>query len=36
MNYKISIDYDDYFANSNLFNARNIEIVGDSIMFTIN
>lgn len=34
MNYKISIDYDDYFANSNLFNARNIEIVGDSIMFT--
>ena len=33
MNYKISIDYDDYFANSTLFKAKNIEIVGDSIMF---
>ena len=33
MNYKISIDYDDYFANSQQFKAKNIEVVGDSIMF---
>ena len=31
--YKISIDYDDYFANSQIFTASNIEVVGDSIMF---
>ena len=31
--YKISIDYDDYFANSQIFKATNIEVVGDSIMF---
>ena len=31
--YKISIDYDDYFANSQLLVASNIEVVGDSIMF---
>lgn len=33
MEYKISVDYDDYFANSQLFKAVNIEVVGDSIMF---
>lgn len=33
MEYKISIDYDDYFANSSLFKAYHIEVVGDSIMF---
>ena len=33
MDYKISIDYDDYFANSSQFKASNIEVVGDSIMF---
>ena len=32
--YKISIDYDDYFANSQIFKASNIEVIGDSIMFT--
>ena len=31
--YKISIDYDDYFANSQFLTATNIEVVGDSIMF---
>ena len=31
--FKISIDYDDYFANSQIFKATNIEVVGDSIMF---
>ena len=31
--YKISIDYDDYFANSQIFKASNIEVIGDSIMF---
>ena len=31
--FKISIDYDDYFANSQIFKASNIEVIGDSIMF---
>lgn len=31
--YKISIDYDDYFANSSTLKATNLLIVGDSIMF---
>ena len=33
MEYKISIDYDDYFANSQVFKASRIEVIGDSIMF---
>lgn len=33
MDYKISLDYDDYFANSSLLKAKNIEVIGDSIMF---
>ena len=33
MEYKISIDYDDYFANSQAFKASHIEVIGDSIMF---
>lgn len=33
MNYKISIDYDDYFANSSIIKAKDIKVVGDSIMF---
>lgn len=33
MEYKISIDYDDYFANSQIFKASHIEVIGDSIMF---
>lgn len=33
MDYKISVDYDDYFANSSLLKAKNIEVIGDSIMF---
>ena len=33
MEYKISIDYDDYFANSQVFKASHIEVIGDSIMF---
>lgn len=31
--YKISVDYDDYFANSSFITSRNIEVVGSSIMF---
>ena len=34
MEYRISIDYDDYFANSPIIKAYNIEIVGEAIMFT--
>ena len=33
MEYKISIDYDDYFANSQFIKASRIEVIGDSIMF---
>ena len=33
MEYKISVDYDDYFANSSSFKASHIEVIGDSIMF---
>lgn len=33
MEYKISIDYDDYFANSSSFKASHIEVIGDSISF---
>ena len=36
MEYKISIDYDDYFANSSVIKASNIEVIGDSIMFNTN
>ena len=36
MEFKISIDYDDYFANSSLLKAYHIEVVGDSIMFHTN
>ena len=30
------IDYDDYFASSSQINASNLQIIGDSIMFTTN
>ena len=33
MNYKISLDYDDYFSNSLNLTASNIEVVGDAILF---
>lgn len=34
--YKISLSYDDYFANSNKILSKNIELVGDSITFITN
>ena len=33
MNYKISLDYDDYFSNSLNLTASNIEVIGDAILF---
>jgi sporulation protein YqfD len=33
MNFKISVDYDDYFSNSLNLTATNIEVVGDAILF---
>ena len=36
MEYKISLDYDDYFAHSTMIYSANIEVVGESIMFETN
>ena len=36
MNYQVSLDYDDYFANSQNITAKNIEVIGDSILFETN
>ena len=33
MEYKISLDYDDYFSNSQIIKATNLEVVGEAIMF---
>ena len=35
-NYKISVSYDDYFANANRITSTQIEVVGDVIMFHTN
>jgi len=35
-NYKISLEYDDFFANSNQITSKEIEIVGDSLTFKTN
>ena len=35
-NYKISVSYDDYFANANRITSTQIEVVGDVIMFNTN
>lgn len=36
MNYKISVDYDDYFVSANQISTKNVSVVGDSILFTTN
>ena len=33
MNFKVSVEYDDYFSNSLNLTAANIEVIGDSILF---
>lgn len=33
MDYRISVDYDDYFSNSKIIKAKNIEVIGEAVMF---